>query len=102
MRRSKNVLKDTLFNTEKEARRRGLLVNENKTKYMQVARAVPNNEHLCGGQHKIEHVKEFSYLGSQMNHTNSISSEIQARILSGKRCYYAYGKLMKSRTLKRS
>jgi hypothetical protein len=32
MKRSKNVLKDTLFNTEKEARRRGLLVNENKTK----------------------------------------------------------------------
>ena len=25
----------------------------------------------------------------------SISSEIQARILSGNRCYYAYGKLMK-------
>ena len=52
---------------------------------MQVARTVPNNEHLCGGQHKIEHVKEFSYLGSQMNHTNSISSEIQARIHSGNR-----------------
>jgi hypothetical protein len=36
-----------------------------------------------------------------MNETNSISSEIQARILSGNRCYYAYGKLMKSRALKR-
>ena len=51
-----------------------------KTKYVQVVRAVPNNEHLCCGQHKFERVKEFSYLGSQMNHTNSISSEIQARI----------------------
>jgi hypothetical protein len=81
---------------------RGLLVNENKTKYMQVARAVHNDEHLCCGQHKFEHVKEISYLGSQMNQTNSISSEIQARLLSGNRCYYAYGKLMKSRTLKRS
>jgi len=75
---------------------RGLLVNEKKTKYMQVARAVHNDEHLCCGQHKFEHVKEISYLGSQMNQTNSISSEIQARILSGNRCYYAYGKLMKS------
>jgi hypothetical protein len=37
-----------------------------------------------------------------MNQTNSISSEIQARILSGKRSYYAYGKLMKSRALNRS
>jgi hypothetical protein len=37
-----------------------------------------------------------------MNQTNSISSEIQARILSGNRCYYAYGKLMKSIALNRS
>jgi len=56
---------------------------------------------VCG-QHKSEHVKEFSYLGSQVNHTNSISREIQARILSGNRCYYAYGKIMKSRALNRS
>ena len=69
---------------------------------MQVARAVRNDEHLCCGQHKFEHVKEISYAGSQMNQTNSISSEIQARIFSGNRCYYAYGKLMKSRALNRS
>jgi hypothetical protein len=37
-----------------------------------------------------------------MNQTNSISSEIQASILSGNECYYAYGKLMKSRAVKRS
>jgi hypothetical protein len=102
MSRSKNALQGTLFNIEKEARRRDLLVNENKTKYMQVARTVPNDEHQCCGQHKFDHIKEFSYLGSQMNQTNSISSEIQTRILSGNRCYYAYGKLMKSRTLNRS
>jgi len=64
---------------------------------MQVERAVNNDEHLCCGQH----VKEISYLGSQTNQINSISSEIQARILSGNRCYYAYGKLMKSRALSR-
>jgi hypothetical protein len=83
MSNSKNALKDTLSNIEKEARRRGLLVNENKTKYIQVTRALHNDEHLCCGQHKFEHVKEISYLGSQMNQTNSISTEIQARILSG-------------------
>jgi len=46
MSRSENAFKDTLFNTEKEARGRGLLVNENKTKYMHVAKAVLNDEHL--------------------------------------------------------
>jgi hypothetical protein len=49
--------------------------------YKQVARAVHNDEHLCCGQHKFENVKEISYLGSQMNQPNSISNEIQARIL---------------------
>jgi hypothetical protein len=57
---------------------------------------------MCCGQHKFEHVKVISYLGSQTNQTNSISSEIQARIHSGDRCYYAYGKLMKSKALNRS
>jgi len=102
MSRSENAFKHTLFNTEEEARSRGLLVNENKTKYMQVARAMLNDEHLCCEKYKSEHVKEFSYLGSQVNQTNSISSEIQARILSGNRCYYAFGKLMKSIALNRS
>jgi hypothetical protein len=37
-----------------------------------------------------------------MNQINSISSEIKARIRSGNRCYYACGKLMKSRALNRS
>jgi hypothetical protein len=69
---------------------------------MQVARVVHNDEHLRCGQHKFEHVKEISYRGSQMNQTNSISSEIQARILSEKRCCCAYGKLIKSRSLNRS
>jgi hypothetical protein len=70
--------------------------------YMHVARAVPYDEHLCCGQHKFEHVKEFSYLGSQINQTKSISNEIKPRILSGNRCCYAYGKLIKSRALNRS
>jgi len=100
--RSKCALKDTLFVVEKEARRSGLLVSENETKYVQVARAVLLMNTWCCGKYKFEHVKEFSYIGSQMNQTNSISSEIQARILSGNRRYYAYAKLMKSGALNRS
>jgi hypothetical protein len=37
-----------------------------------------------------------------MNQTNSISSVIEVRIISGNRRYYAYGKLIKSRALNRS
>jgi hypothetical protein len=67
-----------------------------------ITRAVHNDEHTCCEQYKFEHVKEISYPGSEMNQTNSISSEIQARILGGNRCYYAYGKLMNSEALNRS
>ena len=80
----------------------GFLINENETKYVEVMKAVVNVEHLHCGKHEYKHVKDFSYLGSQMNQTNSTSSEIQARIFSGNHCYYTYGKLMKSRALNRS
>jgi len=69
---------------------------------MEVTRQASNSDHLRCGKYEFEHMKEFNYLGSQLNQTNSTSSEIQARILSGNCCYYAYGKLMKSRALNRS
>jgi hypothetical protein len=47
--RNKNAIKDTLVNTESEGRERGLIINENKTKYMEVTRTVVNGDHLrCG------------------------------------------------------
>jgi hypothetical protein len=100
--RNKNALKDVLDNTESEARERGLIVNENKTKYMEVTRTVVNGNHLQCGKYEFKHVKELSYLGSQLNQTNSTNCEIQARIISGNRCYYSCGALMKSRALNRS
>jgi hypothetical protein len=69
---------------------------------MKVTRAASNSDHLRCGKYEFEHVKEFTYLGSQLNQINSTSSEIQARILSRNRCYYVYGKLMKSRAFNRS
>jgi len=91
--RNKNALKDTLVNIESEARKRDLRINEDKTKYMEVTRAATDSDYLRCGKYEFEHVKKFNYLASQLNQTNSTCSEIQARILSGKRCYSAYGKL---------
>jgi len=78
------------------------MLQRNKTKYMEVTTAASNSDHLRCGKYEFEHVKEFNYPGSQLDQTNSTSSEIQARILSGNSCYYVYGKLMKSRELKSS
>jgi hypothetical protein len=65
--RNKNALKDVLGSIESEARERGLLINENKTKYMEVTRTVVNGNHLQCGKYEFKHVKELSYLGSQLN-----------------------------------
>jgi hypothetical protein len=51
--RSKNALKDTLDTIESGARQRGLLINENKTKYMELTRTVVNGEHLQCGKYKF-------------------------------------------------
>ena len=40
-------------------------------------------------------------IGSQLNQTNSTSSEIRARIISGNGCYYSCAALTKSRALNR-
>jgi sorting nexin-29 len=100
--RNKNALKDALGNIESEVRERGLLINQNKTKYMEVTRTVVNGNHVQCGKYEFEHVKELSYLCSQLNQTNSANCEILARIISGNRCYYSCGALMKSRGLNRS
>jgi hypothetical protein len=83
--RNKNALKDNLNNMKSEARQRGLLINKNKTKFMEVTRTAVNGEHLKCGKYKFEHGKELSYLGTQLNQTNSTSCEIHVRILSGNR-----------------
>jgi len=93
--RNKIALKDALGNIESEARKRGLLINENKTKYIKITRTVVHGKHLQCGKYKFEHVKELPYRGSQLNQTNSTNFEIQARIVSGNRCYYSCGALMK-------
>jgi hypothetical protein len=102
MSRDKNALKDALGNTESEARERGLLINENKTKYMEVTRTVVNGHHLQYGKYEFQPVKELSHLGSQLNQTNLANCEMQARIVSGNRCYCSCGALMKSGALNRS
>jgi hypothetical protein len=98
--RNKNSLKDVLHNIESEARERGLIVNENKTKYMEVTRTVVNGNHLQCEKYEFKHVKELSCLGPQLNQTNSTNCEIQARIISGNRCYYSCGALKRSSKLK--
>ena len=52
--RNKNALKDILVNTESEARKRVLRINENETKYIEVTRAASNSDHLHCGKYEFK------------------------------------------------
>ena len=67
---------------------------------MEVSTASSNSDHLPCGKYEFEHVREFSYLVSQLNQTNSTSSEIQARILNGNGCYYALWEINEMKSVK--
>ena len=84
------------------AERIGLLVNENKTKIMHIQRGLRHqvgNELVAGLS--LERVNKFVYLGSEITPNNDISGEVERRISSATRAFYALGKLFKSRLLSR-
>jgi hypothetical protein len=90
---------------EGEAAKVGLKINEQKTKYMIVARNdrtirdVRQSEAI--GVKHFEVVKEFVYLGSLMTPTNDVSLEIQRRIQTANRCFFGLRKHLQSSHLSR-
>ncbi|XP_067644845.1 uncharacterized protein [Eurosta solidaginis] len=69
---------------EKEAVKMGLMVNEDKTKYLLSSNKESAHtrlgNHATVGSHNFEIVKDFVYLGTSINTSNNISTEIQRRI----------------------
>jgi hypothetical protein len=90
---------------EEEAAKVGLEINEQKTKYMIAAwndttiRDV--GESVAIGDKHFEVVKEFVYLRSLMIPTNDVSLEIQRRIQTANRCFFALCKHIQSSHLSR-
>ena len=67
----------------------GLIINTNKTKYMQLTRKtnITKQDIEVAGK-PYEAVKQFIYLGSQINGKNSIKEEIRLRIQAGNRSLF--------------
>ncbi|XP_054084799.1 uncharacterized protein LOC128921370 [Zeugodacus cucurbitae] len=77
---------------DKDAKRMGLVVNEDKTKYLLSSNKQSAHSRL-GSQvtvdtHNFEVVDNFVYLGTSINNTNNVSLEIQRRITLANRCYF--------------
>jgi hypothetical protein len=98
--RMQKALKETFITLQKEAEKLGLIINTNKTKYMQLTMKtnIIKQDIEVGGK-SYDAVNQFIYLGSQINSKNSIQEEIRLRIQAGNRSLYANKKLLNNKDL---
>jgi len=101
--RTKQALINTFQKLKQEAIKYGLVINQNKTKYMRHSRLqtnVKNKEIEIEGM-KIEEVNSAKYLGTVMNADNLIEEEIKERIAAGNRSSFANKKVFQSKLITR-
>jgi len=86
------------------AKKTGLEVNADKTKYM-----VMSWDRNAGRGHSVkidncsfERVDEFKYFGTTLTNQNSIQEEIKSRLKSGNACYYLVQNLLSSSLLSKN
>ena len=80
-----------------EARKIGLEVNEEKTKYMVMSTDARKRDvnSLNIENNNFESVNSFIYLGAEVNSSNLVTAEIQRRLMAGQRAFYANLQLIK-------
>ena len=100
--RTKQVLIDTFSKLKQEALNAGLIVNNNKTKYLYCTRKTTHPTHMDIGEEQFEQVNSFKYLGALVNSDNSIEEEIKERIAAGNRAYHVHKKLFTSKLISRN
>jgi hypothetical protein len=79
----------------------GLIVNENKTKYMKCTRKETHSDRLMIGNIQIDKIRSFCYLGTIANGNNTLEEEIRERIVKGNKAFYANRILFKSNLVSR-
>jgi hypothetical protein len=96
--RTKQVMMDTFTKLKNEVSKFGLLINENKTKYMCMRKQRRGNK-LEIGDMRFESVQFFKYLGSTVNQKNTIKEEIKERLIARNKAFYANQKMFQSKLL---
>ena len=93
---TKQSLMDTFQQLKNNSLEFGLKINEKKTKYLKCTKKDIKTEKLNITSSYIQQVKQYKYLGSIINDTNSIEEEVKERIALGIKAYYANLKFFKS------
>jgi len=92
---------DTFCKLKQEALNAGLIVNNNKTKYLYCTRETIHPTYMDAGEEQFEQVNSFKYLGAVVNTDNSIEEEAKERI-AGNRAYHVHKKLFTSKLVSRN
>jgi len=100
--RTKQSLMDTFQQLKNSSLEAGLMRNEKNTKYLKCTKKDIKIESLNIKSSYLEQVKQYKYLRSIINGTNSIEEEVKERIALGIKAYYANLKLFKSRLVTKS
>ena len=95
---------EILTHLKEKAQQMGLVINQDKTEYMVISRegTTKNSGHMQIDNMTIKRTETYKYLGTIFNCSNIIREEIQARINSGNKIYYALQHLLKSNALSRN
>jgi hypothetical protein len=99
--RTQKALKETFITLQEEAESLGLIINTNKTKYVQLTRKTSTTKHDFEVSGKsYETVDRFISLGAQINSKDLIQDEIRLKIQAGNRNVFANKKkLLKHKDL---
>jgi len=99
--KTEDNLKRTTENLIETARKIGLIINKNETKYMIVSRKEYPQNTIKIKDLNFERVDKFKYLGVNINARADGHEEVHRRIIAGNRCYFALARLLKSKKLSR-
>ena len=99
--RTRNVVTEAFVRLETAARKYGLQINYDKTKYMELTKRPLPEKHIKIGEQIIEKVEEFKYLGAIVNTQANIKQEINNRLLMGNRCMYGLYNIISSKLIRK-
>lgn len=97
-------IEECMTRIEEKARKVGLKVNQEKTKYMIVRKDIstPITPHIRINNKEYETVENFKYLGVLINENNQIEPELNARLNSANRSFFSMNNILKSTSVSRN
>jgi hypothetical protein len=99
--RTKQALVNTLQKLKQKAEKYGLVINQNKTKYMRHTRMQTYGKEIEIEKEgmKTEEVKNVKYLGTTVTKDNLIEEEIKERIENGNQAFLANKMIFQSKLI---